>query len=143
MSKNIKRKNQKGFTLIELIVVIAILGILAAVLIPQFTGFIGKGDEVQVKTDSHAIAVALDAAILDKSITTNVTTVPADIPNDPIIKAAGITNTANISSIIYYVTDDASGTPKAGYFRITEKEARGTGNITYGRESQSGKIEKK
>jgi prepilin-type N-terminal cleavage/methylation domain-containing protein len=40
-----KLTNQKGFTLIELIMVIVILGILAAVVVPKFFDFTGKAHE--------------------------------------------------------------------------------------------------
>ena len=37
-----KKKNKKAFTLIELIVVIAIIGVLVAILVPTLSGFVGN-----------------------------------------------------------------------------------------------------
>ena len=56
---------KKGFTLIELIVVIAILGILAAVLIPKFTGFQNKAKATQALVNAKQIATAIDSLIVE------------------------------------------------------------------------------
>ncbi len=62
MLKNLKRKNnQKGFTLIELMIVIAIIGILAAIAIPQFSAYRAKGYNAGALTDVRNLKTDLDA----------------------------------------------------------------------------------
>ena len=46
-----KKNKQKGFTLVELIIVIAIIGVLAAVLIPTFAGVIEKAKLASDQSD--------------------------------------------------------------------------------------------
>ena len=53
MFKKLKENNKKGFTLVELIVVLVILAILAALLIPALTGYIDKEYRSRNKTDRN------------------------------------------------------------------------------------------
>ena len=47
------KKSKKGFTIVELVIVIAVIGILAAVLIPTFTGVVNNARESAIKEEAR------------------------------------------------------------------------------------------
>ena len=60
-----KKNTKKGFTLVELLVVIAILAILATVSVVGYTSFINKADLSNAQTEAAQIKLAINTALIN------------------------------------------------------------------------------
>ena len=65
MEKNIKKKNEKGFTLVELLVVITIMGILGTLLVTNYTKYVDKSKQVVVDEQLNEIVKTFEVAFME------------------------------------------------------------------------------
>ena len=123
------RKDKKGFTLVELIVVLVILAILIAMLLPTLTGYIDNANKKKVISEGRQILMAAktvaaddynsDAAAADKTLcgktVTNLETAASGTTEPTIAKLAEVSKSKYDSVSIKFALD---GT-------VTEMEYKG------------------
>ncbi len=54
------KKKKKGFTLIELVAVVAIMGILATIFVPKITGYMNEAKKTRVMDQARKVVMAVD-----------------------------------------------------------------------------------
>lgn len=75
----LKFKNNKGFTLIELMIVVAIIGVLAAIAIPNFLNYQCKAKQSEAKSNLGSIRTSEEAYLAEyDAYTTDLTKIGFD-----------------------------------------------------------------
>lgn len=108
MSKKIN--NQKGFSLVELIIVLSVIGILSAIAIPKFSNIQNKAKESSVKALAHTIQLYIETFYLQESTYPTPTDSGVEALMDTLIAEDILTTIpSNPFTNLPYTDDDSSG----------------------------------
>jgi prepilin-type N-terminal cleavage/methylation domain-containing protein len=107
MNRTFKRRSnkEKGFTLVELLIVFTLLAVLAAIMVPSVAGFVQYGHTQSAAAELSVVQTAMDAMMA----------------KDNLASVTATTNTKNMASF-----PDATHPLYPGYLRFTST----TGNYT-------------
>ncbi|KQW46634.1 MULTISPECIES: prepilin-type N-terminal cleavage/methylation domain-containing protein [unclassified Roseateles] len=95
---NLKARAQQGFTLIELMIVVAIIGILAAVAIPQYRDYTSKSKAASAIASIDSLKKAVAICAQEQGALTNCTTAAAATSGIPAFTATPLISAAVVNA---------------------------------------------
>ncbi len=136
----------RGFTLIELMITVAIIGVLAAIAVPSYTSYIAKGRRAEARTQLLQVAqfmqrfyTANDKFDLDRAGNQVADQIPGGLKRSPAdgtqLYELGVTATSTAYTLTMApLTGTSMASDKCGTYTLTSTGVRGVSGATYTRD---------
>lgn len=113
------KENNKGFSLVELIIVIAIMAVLVGVLAPQFIKYVESSKQSTDIQNAAEIRAAVEAYVAEKAPTTKIT---VKVTNSKIIVSGGTAGSEDVTNALSEVgLSNETPTKSGGWSDATGK----------------------
>lgn len=120
MLRRLKENKKKGFTLVELIVVLVILAILAALLVPALTGYIDKAKRKSIVAETRQVVMAAQTLADEEYGKVNAGT---DISNK--VDTAKVKELAEVKGTVVGVKIGKDGTTESAVLEVVYQGTNG------------------